>query len=522
MCFSFSFSLSQEEKLNGKSDHGSLFRNSPPSFLLLFFFFLLFFAFFAFFCFFFAFFCFFFHLARAHTLQEKKMWVLFLSNVITWSMASVPPGSTWVNTGLISCSGSSFSYNNVPAQGITRILMGDAGQWGDPGPPWEYDSGSLEVFLWSLNAGPKLGYLTADGEQLLPGNTTVTLPTQETKLSFQHNTSVPRIIEFQVYSPTAATLLFSCVQFRAHYENKTTTTITTQVSSGSTGAVFATGNSGSVLTTQVPTTVSGVTGGVGLTTGESLMLTSTSGLPAWQELLWNHQRGGRSSAAFPIDECLVLISMLLFLMTWVIPARVRLPARLKLSHVVKKDDCDFWATNLGVFSVVAIGRDNKKGSYEPPSPHLVGRLFCPFIGVHDSYHVYAIGNRIPLNGALDGDVSLIKKLFWLEEVASMIAQAHAHSVKLNPEARHLWVDPVSQNIAMADYAGHRGNKQRNVHALGKLMEILLGHTGHSEIDTFVDLCLNANPPGARECVAAIRCFRTLQVDRGKLRASAGR
>jgi hypothetical protein len=465
--------------------------------------------------------------------QEKKrknMWLLFLSNVLTWSTVTVPSGSSWSNTGLITCSGTSFAYNNVPAQHSTHILVGNAQQWNDPSPPWDFSQGNLELFMWSLTSGSELKHLTVDGTSLLGGNTTLVLPTRETKLSFQYNVSLPQSLEFQVYSPTASTILFSCVRFRAYYENRTLATTTGNQLSGSTTTgeqqvSSTTGNqlagSTSVSTSTAISGISSSTSGNGTQQAGSTL--TTSGLPAWQELLSKHQGEGQSNATFSLEMWLVLANAVIFLLVWCLPTRVRLPPRMSLNQIVRKDVGEIWATNLGHFSVVAYGR---KGYYDYPSPHLIGEFFCPFIGFYDfshndaDYHVYAVSDRIPLRGALEGqDVPLEQKLLWMESVACMIEQAHTHDVGLNPELRQLWVDPVSQSIALADYACRPRPDKRDVHALGKLMEELIGRTGQTEIDAFIDSCLVEQTPSAKECKAAIRYLLSLQSDRKKLRAS---
>lgn len=470
------------------------------------------------------------------------MWLLFLSNVLTWSTVTVPSGSSWSNTGLITCSGTSFAYNNVPAQGSTHFLVGDAQQWNDPPPPWDFSQGNLELFMWSLTSGSELKHLTVDGTSLLGGNTTLVLPTRETKLSFQYNVSLPQSLEFQVYSPTASTILFSCVQFRAYYENRTlatTTTGTQQAGPTTTGDQQA----GPATTgeQQVSSTTGGQQAGSSTTTSGSQHAGSTStgtqlagsttlttsGLPAWQELLSKHQGRGQSNATFSLEMWLVLANAVIFLLAWCLPTRVRLPPRMSFSQIVRKDVGEIWATNLGHFSVVAYGRKGEPASWlDYPSPHLIGELFCPFIGFYDfshndgDYHVYAVGDRIPLRGALEGqDVPLEQKLTWVESIACMIEQAHTHDVGLYPELRQLWVDPVSQSIALADYACRPRPDKRDIHALGKLMEELIGRTGQTEIDAFIDTCLVEHTPSAKECKAAIRYLLSLQSDRKKLRAS---
>lgn len=421
------------------------------------------------------------------------MWLLFLANALTWSTISVPSGSPWANTGLITCSGSSFAYSNTGANGFTYHLLADASAWKSPAPPMQFEQGNLEVFVWSLTSGSVLNELTVDSTPLLAGNTTFPLPTTERKLVFSHNASLPRSLRFQVRSTGPSTILFSCVQFRARYENVSGGGGTTGATSGTTGGAAATSGGFS-------TTTGGTTTGDGTTT-----TTSQPAAGVWPGLEWNPQGGTQERGpTYYVDECLVVLNVLIFLLYWAIPARVRLPDSIKLSQIVRKSEGYFLARNLNSFYVVGYSQ-KEEGAPMSPHPGLVGELFCPFIGVYDkSYQVFAIGNRIPLAAALTG-ASFSRRLEWLASVAVILDQAHVRGIALG-SLDSLWVDPVSQSIAISDYVGRDAPIPEDIHAFGRLTETLIGGTEDGPIASFIEACLSSDQPSARECIEATRYF----------------
>lgn len=427
------------------------------------------------------------------------MWLLFLSNVLAWSTVQVPSGSAWLNTGLISCSGSSFGYTSLSAGGSSNILVANAAAWHNAVPSnqsLQFLQGSLEIFLWALNSGPRVSLLTADGESLLPANSSSfpLLPTQEQKMTFAHNTSLPHSLRFQVTSPVATLVLFSCAQFRARYENQTTTTGTTGTTSGG-GA--STGDGLAVATT-TGTTWATTGGGGTLTTGESALASAGA---VWPGLEWTPQASSPRDAAYFVDRSLVVLHVLCFLLYWAIPSRVRLPKRLALSNIVRKGSGRLMAVNLGHFSVACYSQ-KEEGARMVPHPELVGEVFCPFIGIYDvTYQVYAVGDRIPLRAALEGAPRL-RRLGWLYTVTVILEELHKRDVVLGSLSA-LWVDPVTQRIAVANYAGKEVPQTEDVHALGRLMAELLGDIQEDWLLKYIEACLLPDPPSVHDCAGAL-------------------
>lgn len=137
-----------------------------------------------------------------------------------------------------------------------------------------------------------------------------------------------------------------------------------------------------------------------------------------------------------------------------------------------------------------------------PGRTLSGREFCPFLGARDGAHIYVTGTRehLEVRGA-----NREQRLVWLVTLARATAAAHAvdQSVGL---LKSLWVDPNTQELAVADYyySQSRAPAAADIARLGKIGLDWLGEFADQDCD-FFERCLDPNA-----CVTAQECEQVFQ------------
>jgi len=140
-----------------------------------------------------------------------------------------------------------------------------------------------------------------------------------------------------------------------------------------------------------------------------------------------------------------------------------------------------------------------------------GSEFCPYLGeFDDTYHIYAIGQRIPLSAALEG-ASFTTRLTWLLTLSNALKKAHRVNQSLG-SLEDLWIEPTSQSLSIANYYQKLDKpKGSDINQFGKVANLLTEDCrDDEELNQFIHSCLSARPPSAKDCFKKIRYFISLQ------------
>ena len=324
------------------------------------------------------------------------MWITFVT--VVWSQ--IAPGSIWMNPSLISCSGTSFSYNAMSS--ATQTLIGDTSSWQNNNV---FHHGYFELDIWANDANTaSFEFFEVDGTKF---NKTGYLPIQESSSRFDYNTSLPSQIRFRLKSNKQTLIFFSCLRFHAYFVNVSVST------TSSTSSTLSTTSSTLSTTSSTLSTISSSTSS--LTTGLPTTLLTTTGT-------LSEEREETQESESYYEVSFVVVYILFFLSYWMFPGSKSKPWKPRLSHITKKEDYIlakvFYKGEY--FDVAGYPYDHKEVFLST----FWGHEFCPYLGEHDSkFQLFAIGHRIPLRAAIQG-APFHTRLTWLLTLAKALTRAH--------------------------------------------------------------------------------------------------
>lgn len=413
------------------------------------------------------------------------MWVTFLSTAIVWSQLS--PGSLWMNPSLISCSGASFAYNAVSS--TTQVLVGDTSGWSHNDL---FIQGYFELSIWAADlSAVTFDYFEVDG---IKHNITGYLNNVETVIKVDHNMSLPSNIRLKLKTNKQTMILFSCLKFHGEFI-KTTTGSTSTLGSTTTTTTTTSSSSSSLTTSSFMSTL-----------GSTLTSTSTSIITTTGILLESQEETQHSESYWEMS--FIVVYLLFFLSYWLFPISKSREWSLNLTSIQKQDTYILAKTYYkGEYFDVA-------GYLKKDEVHLstfFGHEFCPYLGEYDCrYHVYAIGQRIPLSAAIQG-ASFHTRLTWLLTLSNALTKSHKVNQSLGL-LENLWIDPVTQKLSIANYYQNLDQpKGVDINQLGKIASQLTEDCrDDDDLTQFIHHCLSAKPPSAKECFKKLSYFISLQ------------
>lgn len=357
-----------------------------------------------------------------------------------------------MNPSLISCSGSSFAYNAVSS--TTQILVGDTSGWSHNDM---FIQGYFELSIWAADlSAVTFDYFEVDG---IKHNITGYLNNVETVIKKDHNMSLPSNIRLKLKTNKQTMILFSCLKFHGEFIKTTT----------------------------------------GSTTSTSII--TTTGI-----LLESQEETQQSESYWEMS--FIVVYVLFFLSYWMFPISKTKEWSLNLTRIQKQDTYILAKTYYkGEYFDVA-------GYLKKDEVHLstfFGHEFCPYLGEYDCrYHVYAIGQRIPLSAAIQG-ASFHTRLTWLLTLSNALTKSHKVNQSLGL-LENLWIDPVTQKLSIANYYQNLDQpKGVDINQLGKIASQLTEDCrDDDDLAQFIHHCLSAKPPSAKECFKKLSYFISLQ------------
>lgn len=392
-----------------------------------------------------------------------------------WSQLG--PGSMWANTLLISCSGSSFSFNTATTE--TNTLIGNTQNWNHEG---ELSQGYFELNIWA-SSSTWIDFFEVDG---LRYNTSIHLPDSEETLRIEHNISLPREIRLKAKTNQSSVILFSCLKFHGYFVPKSSSL--TSSSSSTSSSLTSSSLTSSSLTTSLTT--------LSLSTSTTMM----SSISSPTEESENNNL---------IEISFVVVFLLFFLGYWVIPISKPKEWKLNLHSIKHKKGRIIALTHYKgeYFDVVGYPYSNTDTYLST----FFGSEFMPFLGDYDStYHVYSIGSRIPLSEAIQG-AEFYTRLQWITTIAKALTKAHKCNQSLG-KLEDLWIDPVSQRLSIANYYQHLDHpKGVDINRLGQIADELSPDCRDDEDwNEFIKCTLSSECPSAKECFKILSHFIALQ------------
>jgi hypothetical protein len=387
-----------------------------------------------------------------------------LFTIVLWTQTLGTTGSPWTNLERANCASASYAFSAVATNQSSRVLWANASEWAIDSESRLQDA-RFELDLSTfVGATLSLGRFSVDG---VAANQTFPLPTGGAPLVLPWP-FVPRDrIELRVDALPfrSGVALFSCLRFYAQFSNASSTT---------TGAAV-------VLPPAAPQEEDAAAGG-GVDTFAEWALLGSFGL-FFVGSLFVPPRGSGGTGA------------------WVLKNRT--PSAAGFFYA--------WLRHRGGEWVYVIGFERQAAG----AGTLRGREFCPFLGARDGVHLYATGARDLLDAR---GAPLERRLAWLAAVSRATAAAHAECQSIG-ELSSLWVDPATQELALADYYCYAPGARAVAGDLGRLGQLafeLLPDCRSEEVVDLIERCLDTlnalTRPTAAECETVFeQCRRRLLI-----------
>jgi hypothetical protein len=385
--------------------------------------------------------------------------------IVLW--AHTLAGSPWTNLGHANCSAASYAFSAISANRTSQVLWTSFNSSASPlieGVPSQV---LFELELWTFMGDTlALGRFAVDG--VVEANRSITLPTSRSAGLVLPWSALPRErIELRVDAlpGKSGIALFACARLRALFPNATTTATT--------------------IPTPEPLPGSPL---------EEATPAGTDSTGAWAEAM------------------LMVAFGLFFLGSLLLPTggggrrwqlKNRVPAARGFFFAWLRHKGDEWVYVAG-FQRPSV----------PSAPPLRGREFCPFLGARDGVHLYATGERDLLDAR---GATLERRLAWAAAASRATAAAHAEGLSIG-ELSSLWVDPATQELAVADYYCYAPGPRAAAGDMGRLgqlaSDLLRPDCSDDEVMHLIDSCLDTlddlTRPTAAECAAVFdQCRRRL-------------